>query len=111
MLNRTKINIPVPTFESGSSLQQLTVAKYTIPKQIRFNYKKPLCDSIYEIPDNKTKKSTGMGFGFRKDIINRKETENMPSPLNYNQTSLFEENSRHRKGYSISQRLSYKVKT
>ena len=101
----------VPTFESGASLQQLTVPKYTMPKQTRFNgnYQKPLCDNIYEIPDAKNSKSTGMGFGNRRDIINRKETENMPSPLNYNPSSVFEENFYHKKGYSLSQKLKYKV--
>ena len=50
-----------------------------------------------------------MGFGNRRDIINRKETENMPSPLNYNQASIFEDNFKYKKGYSLSQKLNYKV--
>ena len=86
----------------------MTVAKYTMPKQERFrgDYKRPLCDSIYEIPDYKNTKSTGMGLGSRREIINRKETENMPSPLNYKHTSIFEDNYRKSKGSSISQRLN-----
>lgn len=101
----------IPTFESSGSLQQITSAKYTIPKQVRFNgdYKRPLCDSIYEIPDNKNNQSTMMGFGGRMDIINRKEVEKMPSPLNYNFKSLFEDNLKKNKGYTLAHRLNYKV--
>ena len=82
-----------------------------MPKQTRFrgNYQKPICDNIYEIPECKNNKSTIMGYGERRDIINRKETENMPSPLNYNHSSVFENNYFHKKGYSLSQKLPYKV--
>lgn len=50
-----------------------------------------------------------MGYGRRRDIINRKETENMPSPLNYNHSSIFDEDVKKHKGYSIAIRLNYKV--
>jgi hypothetical protein len=50
-----------------------------------------------------------MGFGFRGDIINRKETENMPSPLNYEHSSIFEDNFKYNKGFSLSNKLPYKV--
>lgn len=89
----------------------MSIAKYSMPKQERFKgeYKRPLCDSIYEIPDNKSTLSSGIGYGYRRDIINRKETENMPSPLNYRYSSLFEENYKNNKGCSLSQKLPYKV--
>ena len=89
----------------------MSIGKISIPKKERFmdDYKRPLCDSIYEIPDCKNTKSTGMGFGSRREIINAKETENMPSPLNYKHSSIFEENYRKSRGCSLSQRLNYKV--
>jgi hypothetical protein len=89
----------------------MSVAKYTMPKEKRFsgNYKRPLCDSIYDLPDLMEKQGTCMGLGNRSDIINRKETESTPSPLNYNYSSIFDDNCKRHKGYSISQKLIYKV--
>ncbi len=50
-----------------------------------------------------------MGYGFRTDFINKKEKENFPSPGQYNFNSLFAENINKHRGYSLSQRIPYKV--
>lgn len=50
-----------------------------------------------------------MGYGKKAEMINRKETENTPSPFTYNIHNLFEENVRKGKGTSLSQKLKYKV--
>ncbi len=107
---KTKVEIPVLTFQSCSTFQTGNIISYSIPKQKRFkgNYNPPVCHSIYEIPESKTNKYTTMGYGFRTDIINRKEIENKPSPNQYNFNSLFMDNINKTKGFSMSQKFKYK---
>ena len=51
-----------------------------------------------------------MGYGFRQEIINKKETENIPSAQDYNLRSIFLDNLNKEKGPTLSQKLNYKVK-
>jgi len=89
----------------------MSSTKYTIPKDKRFkdSFKRPICHSIYELPDCKNKKTTGMGYGIKSSIINTKEIQGMPSPNSYRIPTLFENNFLKGKGVSISQKIYYKV--
>lgn len=101
---------PVPTFQSCSTFQSGNIISYSIPKQERFSYhaKRASCDSIYNLPEVKSPRSTIMGFGFRQELINKKEVEAKPSPHNYNLRSVFADNINKEKGYSFSQKIQYK---
>jgi hypothetical protein len=50
-----------------------------------------------------------MGFGFRQEIINRKEVDSKPSPNEYQFKSFFLDNINKKRGYSISNKLNYNV--
>jgi len=102
-----KTKTPIPTFQSCSTFQSGNIISYSIPKQERFNdhFKRSSCDSIYTLPEAKNERSTSMGFGFRKEFINKKEVEAKPSPQNYNIKSVFAENLFKEKGYSISHKI------
>lgn len=105
-----KTKSPIPTFQSCSTFQSGNMISYSIPKQERFrnSYKKASCDSIYTLPEVKSPRYTSMGFGLRQEFINKKEIEAKPSPHAYDFKSLFVDNIKKEKGYSISQRIKYK---
>lgn len=107
--NVLKTKSPIPTFQSCSTFQTGNLIAYSIPKQQRFrnSYKKASCESIYTLPELKSPRSTTMGFGFRKEFINKKELDQKPSPVEYNFNSLFLDNIHKRKGYTISNRIKY----
>jgi len=72
------------------------------------SYKKPSCDTIYNLPEIKNNKYATMGFGFRKEFINKKEAENTPSPQQYELKSIFLENLKKERGCSLAQKINYK---
>jgi hypothetical protein len=56
---------------------------YSFPKASRFlDYSKPLCDSIYNIPDKYSKRKAGFGYGNKSDFT--KDKGKTPAPNNYN---------------------------
>ena len=55
---------------------------YSFPKATRFlDYSKPLCDSIYNIPDKFSRRKAGFGYGNKSDFCNDKCRT--PAPSNY----------------------------
>jgi len=55
---------------------------YTIPKNRRFvDYKKPLCDSLYNIPNMASKRKSGFGYGEKSDFT--KDQSKSPAPNSY----------------------------
>jgi len=46
---------------------------YSFPKADRFFYqKKPLCDSIYNIPDKFSRRKAALGYGNKNDFTKNK---------------------------------------
>jgi len=99
----------LPTTYISCSTLQSGIASYSIPKTRRFkdSYKVSYCESIYSLPELK---STGVSIGnsTRKHLFDKKF--NVPSVHDYVHTSVFEENVKKKKGYSISNKIKIKVK-
>jgi hypothetical protein len=99
----------LPTSYISCSTLQSGIASYSIPKTRRFkdSYKVSYCESIYSLPELK---STGVSIGnsTRKHLFDEKF--NVPSVHDYVHTSVFEENVKKKKGYSISNKIKIKVK-
>jgi len=59
---------------------------YSFPKASRFYYqKKPLCDSIYNIPDKFSRRKAAFGYGNKSDFT--KDNASNPGPNHYNITA------------------------
>ena len=55
---------------------------YSFPKSRRFKeYTRPLCDSIYNIPDKFSKRKAAFGYGDKTDFT--KDRQKTPAPNNY----------------------------
>jgi hypothetical protein len=95
----------------SSNVLQNSVYSWTFSKSYRFDgsiYRKPLTDSIYNIPDKKTHRTTSMGYGKRYDLLPL-EGRISPPPNSYNIKSCFEINAKERKGNSISDKYPPQV--
>ena len=87
-------------FNSANTLQNSSCI-YSIPRSIRMNRKldKKLCDNIYNIPEQKSKRFTTLGYGQRGNIST--DAQRYPSPQSYKYESLFDYNLKHKKGITI----------
>ena len=87
-------------FQSAHSLQNSSYI-YSMPKSLRMDNKqnKKLCDNIYNIPEQKSKRFTNLGYGQRGNIF--KDSSKFPSPQSYKYESLFDYNLKHGKGITI----------
>jgi len=92
-------------FKSTNSLQN-SVYSYGFPKTRRFDgmYKKPISDSIYSIPENRSFRYTTLGFGKRLEL-KTKAGRNSPPPNTYNIKSCFEKSVEHRKGVLLLEKV------
>ena len=87
-------------FQSSNTLQNSSHI-YSMPKALRMDHKqdKKLCDNIYNIPDQKSKRFTSLGYGQRGNFM--RDSSKYPSPQSYKYESLFDYNSKHKKGITI----------
>ena len=87
-------------FQSSNTLQNSSHI-YSMPKALRMDHKqdKKLCDNIYNIPDQKSKRFTSLGYGQRSNLI--RDASRYPSPQSYKYESLFDYNLKHKKGITI----------
>lgn len=87
-------------FQSSNTLQNSSHI-YSFPKAIRMNDKdhKKLCDNIYNIPDQRSKRFTSLGYGQRGNLSTN--MRNFPSPQSYKIENLFDYNIKHKKGITI----------
>ena len=90
-------------YQSTSTLQK-SVPTYSIPRAERLVSAKLNCDNIYSKPEQKSTRSTTMGYGIKKDLLPL-AGRCTPSPNAYNIRSFNEENNLHRKGVILAQRL------
>ena len=75
---------------------------YSFPKADRFFYqKKPLCDSIYNIPDKFSKRKAALGYGTKSDFT--KNVAGNPSPNQYNISAYIDVNLKKKKGYTFGE--------
>ena len=92
-------------FQSSSSFRNSTVV-WSFSKSGRFTngvYKKPLTDSLYELPDKKSHRSTTQGLGKRYDI-RPLQGRDSPAADTYRVMSFVENNLQKKKGYFISEK-------
>ena len=113
-INNTSLNSsnnPISNYISCSTLQSPCNVSYTIPKEQRFRniYHSGYCDSLYSLPELSKNTSITIGKSRRKDFI-AKDKIIIPSSQQYSFNSLFEENLIKKRGYSISNKIFYKVK-
>ena len=90
----------ISQFQSSNTLQNSSHI-YSFPKSIRMDDKanKKLCDNIYNIPEQKSKRFTSIGYGQRSNISTN--LGNLPSPQSYKIENLFDYNIKHKKGITI----------
>lgn len=71
---------------------------YSFPKANRFkDYQRPLCDSIYDIPDKFSKRKAGFGYGEKSDFT--KDKASTPAPNSYNIVANIDKNLDKKAGY------------
>lgn len=98
---------PITNFISTSTLQS-GVASYTIPREKRFNESRNnFADSVYNLPEFK---STGITMPQSTRKSNFVKKDMTPSSQDYIFTSVFEDNVKHRKGISITNKHAIKVR-
>lgn len=74
--------------------------QWSFPKSQRFKDHKPPSDVIYDLPDTKTKRKAGFGYGKKTDLDYGKNPSHVvPSPDTYNLRSFEDENKIHNKGF------------
>ena len=62
---------------------------YSFPKNRRFKeYTKPLCESIYNIPDMFSKRKAALGYGEKSDFT--KDKAKSPAPNSYQINNFFD---------------------
>ncbi len=85
-------------FKSSNSLQN-SVYSWSFSKTGRFNglYKKPISDSIYNVPERKSSRFTSQGYGKRYELKNP-NGQGSPPPNTYKIKSCFERSVDHKKG-------------
>ena len=87
-------------FQSSNTLQNSSHI-YSFPKSLRMDNRidKKLCDNIYNLPEQKSKRFTTLGYGQRGIVSS--ELSKFPSPQAYKLQSLFDYNLKHNKGITI----------
>ena len=87
-------------FQSSNTLQNSSHI-YSFPRSIRMDNKanKKLCDNIYNIPEQKSKRFTSLGYGQRGNLSSN--LGKLPSPQSYKIENLFDYNIKHKKGITI----------
>ena len=95
---------------SSNSLRNSSYC-YSLGRAPRIGIKsyKKYNDNIYNIPDLKSKRSTILGLGERRDL-RPTPGKGDPSPDAYKIFSLFDINLKHHKGPSLGARLIYNMK-
>lgn len=74
--------------------------QWSFPRGNRFSYPKPQTDVFYDVPDTKSKRKAGFGFGKKIDLqFGKDHSLVVPSPGTYNIKSFEEENKIHNKGF------------
>lgn len=88
-------------FHSAHSLQNSSYC-YTIPNSIRIKDRdyKPLNDNFYNLPMLKSTRATEQGRG-PKSYIGLKFGKGSPSPADYYINSIFEDNLKYNKGFTV----------
>jgi hypothetical protein len=101
----------ISQFQSTNSLQNsIHVCSFT--KSDRFNggvYKKPLSDSMYNLPETKSQRYTTPGYGHRGELSPATGT-NSPPPNKYFIKSRFDMNMEKKKGPIILGKINGLVK-
>jgi hypothetical protein len=87
---------------------QHSIYSYSIPKSQRFSdeVKHTSSQSLYTLPELRTSRAAGIGYGTRKAF---NVNELSPSPSSYKILSLFDKNVSKHKGPSLTSRHNPKV--